>query len=111
MRRNDARRATQRGVILTLVLGVALICSIMAYGVLYTSVSDARRNRFVWERNPARYAAEAGLVWGMTRLWTNPGWTGASIPIGAGKMMVTLTVEPCSGSPCPPRPFSARVSN
>jgi hypothetical protein len=105
------RLSTERGFVLTIVLGIGLICAVLAYSMLFSAVADARRNRFVWERNPGRYAVEAGIVWGVVQLMNDPGWTNGTVPIGAGKMQVEVAIPACGGGPCPPRQITATVSN
>lgn len=101
-------QGTEGGFILTIVVGVALICSVLAYGVLFSSVAQARRTQFYRERSAARYAAEAGLVWAFEQLWQDPSWAGGTLPLGG--VSVDVTLPPC-GTPCTPRPMTVTVDN
>ena len=97
----------ERGAVLTVVIVMAIVCSMLAWGVLYAAIANARRAQFHREWMPARYAAEAGLVWAMQRLWADPAWSAPggqditailAIP-GVNQLIVTYPV--CATPPCP----------
>ena len=66
-------RNTERGVALVLVAVTAIIFSVAAFAMLTVALSAARRTWLGSEqRLRAKFAAEAGLVWAMQRLFVDP---------------------------------------
>jgi len=63
----------QRGAALAMVLAVAVCFSIAAFTALILALSRPRTKDFYKRRAVAQYAAEAGLVWAMQRLWNEAG--------------------------------------
>jgi hypothetical protein len=62
----------QRGAALGMVVLVAVCFSIAAFTALILALSRTRTKDFYKRRVVAHYAAEAGLVWAMQRLWADP---------------------------------------
>ena len=65
-------RSSDRGMILAVTMMMALVASIVAYGILQLSVSQGRQGRFFRSQTSARYLAEAGMVVARERLRENP---------------------------------------
>ena len=61
-----------RGAILAVTMMMALVASIVSYGVLQLAVSQGRQGRFFRSQTAARYLAEAGMVLAQERLRANP---------------------------------------
>ena len=68
----------RRGVALVTVIIAAMVFSVAAYAVLFMSMSMSNRQSFSEKNVRARYAAEAGIVWAMQKMWTNPPTTAAN---------------------------------
>ena len=69
-------RSSDRGMILAVTMMMALVASIVAYGVMQLAVSQGRQGRFFRSQTSARYLAEAGMVVAQLRLLEdqeNPG--------------------------------------
>jgi hypothetical protein len=104
-------RHRKRGIALAAVIGSALVFSVAAYAVLYASLGFRQRVDFSKRNIRARYAAEAGMVWAMQRLWDNPAWTSSAGTIdlpfdvdqdgatGASEG-VDVVYESCPTQPC-----------
>jgi len=119
MRRNN------RGAALGLVIVTAAIFAVAAFAALTMALSRAQVATVIGpERLRASYAAEAGLVWAMERLWTTPAWGSPPgnvdlvVPndmngdgvIAAGEgVSVDVIFVACGGPPCPDRQLQARV--
>jgi hypothetical protein len=61
---------------------------------------------------PARYVAEAGMVWAQQRLIATPTWNGGSskLSVGGKDYTAVVTVTPtCAAAPCPPRTIRSKV--
>jgi len=101
------QRMRERGAVMTIVVGVALVASVLAYGILYLAVANASRNQFYTDRGPARYFAEAGAVWAMQQLWVDPAWNAPggvdiSAQVGApAGTTVSVSYPVCGVPPCP----------
>lgn len=70
--RGQVTGAARRGIALGIVVVTSLVFAIAAYAVLYAANSLGSRANFQKRNTSARYAAEAGLVWAMQKLWANP---------------------------------------
>lgn len=101
---------TQRGAALAIVLLLALIGSIAAYGALMLAMSGARHAEFSAERTQARYVAEAGLVIALHKLWNDPFYCGGpeTVTVAGAPMSVEVTASDCA--PDAPKVLSATVS-
>ena len=88
--------STERGAILPIVLGTALLCAIAAYAVLIIVAAQGRHAQFYRGRLRARYAAEAGMVWAKERLWLNPTYCGNPAPPPIEGMVVSITISDCT---------------
>ena len=67
----------ERGIALAMVIVMAVVFSIAAFTSLTVALSAFRRQTKGVSSSSelrARYAAEAGLVYAMERLWANPGY-------------------------------------
>ena len=62
----------RRGITLVTVIVAAMVFSIAAYAVLFMSMSMSNRQSFNEKDVRSRYAAEAGIVWAMQKLWADP---------------------------------------
>lgn len=96
--------SNDRGVALGIILITSVVFGIAAFGLLTLALSRARVGGFLGqERIRAQYAAEAGLVKVMSRLWQNPAEPGPwSYPLdtdnnGLNDTTVNVTRTP-SGS-------------
>ena len=103
----------ERASVLWLLLVVSLVAAVASYGALFAAISHARRTKFNRTRTAARYAAEAGLVWAMERLWQDPSWTppGGTPTLTINGIGVIVTMPNCTQTPCEPRTLQARVPN
>jgi len=70
MRRADM--GNERGIALGVVILSAIMFSAAAVAVLQMSMNSSQTSDFHEQRLRARYAAEAGLVWAMQKLWADP---------------------------------------
>ncbi len=81
-------------------LATALLSSIAAVAALYAARSGAGMNALLLRtRPPARYAAEAGLVYAYEQLRANPAYAGGPFRLdvdgnGVLDTTVTITVDP-----------------
>jgi Tfp pilus assembly protein PilX len=60
---------TQRGAVLGIVVLSSIVFSVAAFAVLQTVMARAQIIHHRQETQHARFAAEAGLVWAMQKLW------------------------------------------
>ena len=102
----------QQGTVLPLTVAIALLASISAYTILMMARAQALQARFYRERTLARYAAEAGIVWAMQRLWNDPAWssgagTDFTTPEGVA---VDIVMPSCALTPCERRQLQAIVT-
>ncbi|MDP3703952.1 MAG: hypothetical protein Q8R78_06150 [Candidatus Omnitrophota bacterium] len=95
---------SDRGMILAVTMMMALVASIVSYGVLQLAVSQGRQGRFFRSQTTARYLAEAGMVLAYERLRAAPGWCGGTEQLdanGNGTLedweRVTIAVTNCGG--------------
>jgi Tfp pilus assembly protein PilX len=111
-------KRSERGAALFFAILFALVGAIMSYAMLILAVSNARQAKFYRTRMPARYAAEAGTVWGRENLYSNPTWGGGTLvvdpfppgPGGGDAINVLVTVNPvCGAPPCPNQTVQATV--
>lgn len=107
-------RWTKRGVALVLVAVTAIIFSVAAFAMLTLALSAARRPGLGSEaRLRAKYAAEAGLVWAMQRLFVSPSACFPANPDvsidtdGAGPLPATGV--DITATPCPPLDTTLRA--
>ena len=104
-----------RGSLLVIVMAASVICSIIAYGLLYFAVGLARESQALNERDQKRYAAEAALVWAQQRLWEDEAWSppaGTNVPLNIpGVSTLTVTIPACGGPPCPSRQLIVTADN
>ena len=88
-------RNDERGVALGMVIVMALIFAVAAFGVMTLSVSRSQTSALQAHRLKAQYAAEAGLVWGMQRLWRDQTYCGETDPPTLNGLNVDVTVTNC----------------
>src|SRR3990167_3823051 len=69
-----------RGAILAVTMMMALVASIVSYGVLQLAVSQGRQGRFFRSQTTARYLAEAGMVRAQETLRRDPNNTFCTNP-------------------------------
>lgn len=67
-------RTDERGVALAMVIVMALLFAVAAFGVMTLSVSRGQTSARQAHRLKAQYAADAGLVFAMQRLWRDPNY-------------------------------------
>ena len=69
----------ERGAVLGVVVITAFVCAVAAAAALTMSTHRAHVSyRFDEDRLLSRAAAEAGMVWAMERLWSNPNFCAPS---------------------------------
>lgn len=85
----------ERGLILGILMIMSFVLSTAAFAMLSVGVGRANTSGRVKDRAQARYAAEAGLVWAMQRLWASPGYCGELDPPALGGLTVDVTVTNC----------------
>lgn len=92
---------SDRGAILAITMMMALVASIVSYGVLQLAVSQGRQGRFFRSQTTARYLAEAGMVLAQERLRADPNYCPTAPELldttgdGVGDTPVTITVTNC----------------
>ncbi len=98
------RNQGERGVVLGMVLITSIIFGIAAFGLLSLAMNPGQAIFAGEGRTRARYAAEAGLVFAMQRLWVNPTNCATLSPPpldtddnGIPDTTVTVTAVPCPG--------------
>jgi len=85
----------ERGMALGMVIVMALIFAVAAFGVMTLSVSRSQTSGRQAHRLKAQYAAEAGLVWATQRLWRDQAYCGTPDPPAINGMSVDVTVINC----------------
>ena len=55
-----------------IVVLTTIVFSVAAYAALFSALALRQRGDFYQRHAVASYAAEAGMVWAMQRLWRNP---------------------------------------
>jgi hypothetical protein len=112
------------GVLLAVIM-TAFIFSISAFAALLMALSRASQaSPLNPARVRARYAAEAGIVWGLAKLWTDPNWF-ATKGLGKGTKTedfdidtdgdgawdteVDVFLQTCMLAPCEPRVLRSKV--
>ncbi len=71
-------KTNERGMVLGMVIIMALIFAVAAFGVMTLSVSRSQTSALQSHRLKAQYVAEAGLVQATQRLWRDPTYPAAS---------------------------------
>ena len=90
---------SERGLALGMVVVLSVVFAIAAFAAMMIAVSRAQTSAVQEHRLQAQYAAEAGLVFAMQQLWSNPNYCGTPAPPAMAGMTVSLTVTNCgSGS-------------
>ena len=107
-------RSTTRGVALVFVFVIAVIFSIAAFAMLTIALSASRRPGLGSEsRFRATYAAEAGLVWAMQRLFVSPSDCFPANPDVSidtdGPGPLPATGVDITATPCPPSNTTLRA--
>ena len=85
----------ERGIALGMVIVLALIFAVAAFGVMTLSVNRSQTSGRQTHRLKAQYAAEAGLVWATQRLWSSQANCGVPDPPPINSMNVDVTVTNC----------------
>ncbi len=115
--RYSARRG-RPGIALGVVILTATIFSVAAYAVLAIAIGLRARIDFSKRNVRARYAAEAGMVWGMQQLWANPTWASPLGTVdhwfdsdgdGVNETAIDIILPACTQVPCESRQMAARV--
>ena len=88
-------RGNEHGIALGVVLMMALIFGAVAAGALMLSASRSQTSGLQAHRLKAQYAAEAGLVFAMQRLWKDPAYCGNPDPPVLNGLNVDVTVSNC----------------
>lgn len=111
-------RGSDRGMILAVTLMMALVASIVSYGVLQLAVSQGRQGKFFRSQTSARYLAEAGMVLAQERLRTNPSAFCTPTPLqidadgdGTLEAWETVTITDAHCGPGNVHEISVRVDN
>ena len=66
----------EHGAVLGVAIMTAIVCSVVAYLILFLATSQARQARFYHQRVRARYATEAAIIWAQQRLRADPNFPG-----------------------------------
>ena len=89
----------ERGAVLGVAIMTAIVCSVVAYLILFLATSQARQARFYHRRVRARYATEAAIVWAQQQLRANPAFcmTDGNGPLleGLEEYQTKVTVTSC----------------
>lgn len=88
-------RHNEHGAVLGIVLLSSLVFSIASLAMLSMATSHTQASRHEADKLRARYAAEAGLVWAMERLWVNPAYCGVPDPPPINGLAVDVSVTNC----------------
>ena len=102
----------ERGYMLTMVVMAAVICAIVSYALLVTSIAQARQGRLYKTRAPAVDAAEAALVWAQAQLLADPVWwsaQGGAPDVIINGLDVDIIMPQCTLNPCESRQLQAQV--
>lgn len=114
----------KRGTALGVVLMASIVFTVSAFAVLTIGMSSNQRTELLYgDRIKARYAAEAGVVWTMQKLWQDPTWfsnagyTGSpgdppeldTDGDGKADTKVDVILPKCTKTPCEARKLQARV--
>ncbi|MDP3722143.1 MAG: hypothetical protein Q8R91_01430 [Candidatus Omnitrophota bacterium] len=99
------RRHNERGVVLGVVILSSIAFSVAAFAMLTMAMSGHfRSEQHHRKRLEARYAAEAGVVWAMQQIWTDPDILANPLKCFAANPDVTIEAfdvdiiaEPCPG--------------
>ena len=108
----------ERGVVLGLVIITSVIFGIAAFGILMLAMSRLRVGNVLGEgRLRAQYAAEAGLVMAMQKMWDPANCAALGSPYnldtnndGTNDTTVTVTVTPCPIASGVPSKLQAKVT-
>ena len=87
--------ANERGMALGAVIILSVVFAIAAFAAMTMSVSRAQTSGMQGRRLQAQYAAEAGVVFTMQRLWRDPTYCGNPAPPAISGMTVNVTVTNC----------------
>ena len=106
-------RHNERGAVLGIVLLSSLVFSIASLAMLSMATSHTQASRHEADKLRARYAAEAGLVRAMEKLWNDPTYCGEAWSIdtngdGTAETTINITVTNCGAGSN--QTISARVS-
>ena len=102
-----------RGIALGVVLMTAVIFSVAAFAVLTMALSGQQRLKVLSKDHlSAQYAAEAGVVWVMQRLWNDPTYCANNTPLPSppnpiNGLTVNVTVTNCGANN--PHQINAKV--
>lgn len=101
----------ERGVALGVVIMMSLVFAAVSMGALMLSSSRSQTSSLQAHRLKAQYAAEAGLVWAMQRLFTDPSQAFASgdTDVTMNGVDVDVILPACSSTPCETRPLQAKA--
>ena len=103
-----AHHLRSEGSVLVAVLVSAVICSLVAYGMLTLALSNRWRTKaMTQDRARAQYAAEAVTVWANERLFMDPTYCGSPAPNASDlatdfpglSVALSVTGGNCSGLP------------
>lgn len=99
----------------------AVMFSLAAYAMLNMSLSRTQSVRSNVDRYRARYAAEAGMVYAMQKLWVKSDWSSGQgwiqnedleLDTNADNTLdtkVDIIIAPCAQTPCEMRRLQAQV--
>lgn len=109
-----------QGLALGIVILFAFVFGVAALAALTVGLSRVQSSQEFGNRVQGRYAAEAGLVWAMQKLYDTPTWNSpagaidlpldvngnGTIDAGEG---VDIILAPCGATPCEERTLQAKV--
>ena len=106
-------RHNERGMVLGIVLLSSIVFSIASLAMFTLAMSHTQASHHETEKLRARYAAEAGLVRAMEKLWNDPAYCGEAWSIdtngdGTAETTMTITVTNCGAGNT--RTISAKVT-
>lgn len=105
------QRLNERGIALGVVVVMAMVFAVGAFGTMMLSTSRGQVSGLQAHRLKAQYAAEAGLVTAMQKLWGNPEWSSPAgdVDLSVNGLDVDIILPGCAETPCENRALKATV--
>ena len=106
----------RKGALLGAAIILALVGSIIAFGLLVVVTSSAQQGTMFVRREAARYAVEACTVWAHQQIWANEqieftaGTTDCPFGLNGVAYDVDVISPRCANTPCEVRQLQANVT-
>lgn len=104
-------KLNERGIALGVVIMMSLVFGVVALGALMLSSSRSQTSSLQSHRLKAQYAAEAGLVWAMQRLFNTPtqAFASGNTDLTINGIAVDVILPACASTPCESRQLQAKA--